>query len=102
MLDGLVVKAKEASKNVISGVDAFVLYDTYGFPLDLTELILRENNMSVDIEGFNAEMEKQKSRARNAAAVETGDWVIVREGEEEFVGYDNTTSETQILRYRKV
>ena len=102
MLDGLVVKAKEASKNVISGVDAFVLYDTYGFPLDLTELILRENGMTVDIEGFNAEMEKQKSRARNAAAVETGDWVIVREGEEEFVGYDNTTSETQILRYRKV
>ena len=102
MLDAIVKVAKDAGVSKVDGKEAFVLYDTYGFPLDLTELILRENDMTVDIEEFNAEMEKQKSRARNAAAVETGDWVIVRDGEEEFVGYDNTTSETQILRYRKV
>ena len=79
-----------------------MLYDTYGFPLDLTELILKENNMTLDQAGFTIEMEAQKARARNAAAVEATDWVIVREGEQEFVGYDNTSAETHILRYRKV
>lgn len=102
LLDEIVKVAKDAGKTEIDGKEVFVLYDTYGFPLDLTELILRENGMTVDIQGFNAEMEKQKARARNAAAVETGDWIMVREGEEEFVGYDNTSCETQILRYRKV
>ena len=87
---------------VLDGKLAFTLYDTFGFPLDLTELILRENNMTVDIEGFNAEMQKQKERARNAAAVETGDWVTVREGDSLFVGYDKAECETEILRYRKV
>lgn len=102
MLDNIVKVTKEVGKSEIEGKEAFVLYDTYGFPLDLTELILREYGMTVDIDGFNSEMEKQKSRARNAAAVETGDWVVVRDGEEDFVGYDNTTCDTQILRYRKV
>jgi len=88
--------------NVLSGKVAFTLYDTFGFPLDLTELILRENNMTVDIEEFNSEMQKQKERARNAAATETGDWVTVREGESIFVGYDFTEADTEILRYRKV
>ena len=87
---------------VLDGKLAFTLYDTFGFPLDLTELILRENNMTADIEGFNAEMQKQKERARNAAAVETGDWVTVREGDSAFVGYDKYETETEILRYRKV
>jgi alanyl-tRNA synthetase len=87
---------------LLSGKVAFTLYDTFGFPLDLTELILRENGMTVNIEEFNAEMQIQKDRARNAAAVETGDWVTVREGDSIFVGYDCTECETAILRYRKV
>ena len=88
--------------SVLSGKVAFTLYDTFGFPLDLTELILRENNMTVDIDEFTSEMQKQKERARNAAATETGDWVIVREGDSKFVGYDFTSFDTEILRYRKV
>ena len=102
LLDGAIVTAKEAGKTEISGKEAFVLYDTYGFPLDLTELILKENNMTLDHEGFDTEMAAQKARARNAAAVEATDWVVVREGEQVFVGYDNAETETQILRYRKV
>src|SRR5690554_35705 len=92
----------EKEGGVLSGEVAFKLYDTFGFPLDLTELILREHGMSADVDGFNAEMQKQKDRARNAAAVETGDWTKVADGEAEFVGYDETESTTQILRYRAV
>ncbi len=102
LLDKQIADTKAKGLNVLNGVDAFTLYDTYGFPLDLTELILRENNMSVDHDEFNVEMQKQKDRARNAASVETGDWVTVREGEPAFVGYDLVKTETQILRYRKV
>ena len=93
---------KAAGKTEISGKDAFTLYDTFGFPLDLTELILRENGMTVNIEEFNAEMQQQKQRARNAAAIETGDWVTLREGTTEFVGYDYTEYEASILRYRQI
>ena len=92
----------EKEGGVLSGEVAFQLYDTYGFPLDLTELILREHGMRADVEGFNAEMQKQKDRARNAAATETGDWTRVREGDPLFVGYDETESSTQLLRYREV
>ena len=102
ILDDAIKGAKAEGKTEISGNDAFVLYDTYGFPLDLTELILKENGMTLDKAGFDKEMEAQKARARNAAAVEATDWVEVRPGETEFVGYDNTTAPTQILRYRKV
>lgn len=102
LLDKQISEAKSKNEKILSGADAFTLYDTYGFPLDLTELILRENDMTVDQKGFDAEMQKQKDRARNAAAVETGDWVAVREGEQEFLGYDFTECETDILRYRKV
>ncbi len=102
MLDKVMSDAKAANSTVISGVNAFTLYDTYGFPLDLTELILRENGMTVNIDEFNAEMAKQKARARNAAAVENGDWVVLKEGETEFVGYDFTEYETSVLRYREV
>ena len=102
LLDKKMEETKAAGKTTISGVDAFTLYDTYGFPLDLTELILREHGMDADIEEFNVEMQKQKERARNAAAVETGDWVILKEGETEFVGYDFFEYDAEILRYRQV
>ena len=88
--------------NELEGEVAFQLYDTFGFPLDLTELILRENNMSVDHKAFDMEMQKQKERARNAATIETGDWIKIRDGESLFVGYDETEAETEVLRYRKV
>lgn len=102
LLDDAVRAAKAEGKNEISGKQAFTLYDTYGFPLDLTELILKDYGMTADIEGFNAEMAAQKARARSAAAVEAADWVIVNEGEQEFVGYDLSEADAQILRYRHV
>ena len=102
LLDRVMAETRASGKTVIDGVEAFTLFDTYGFPLDLTELICRENGMTVDEETFHAEMQKQKERARNAAAVETGDWVVVREGETEFKGWDYTEHECHILRYRKV
>ena len=92
----------EKKGGVLSGEVAFKLYDTFGCPLDLTELILREHGMTTDVLDFDAEMQKQKDRARNAAVVETGDWTKVNDGEPEFVGYDETESTTQILRYRAV
>ena len=102
LLEKTMNEAKAAGKKEISGVDGFTLYDTFGFPLDLTELILRENGMTVNEEEFKAEMQKQKERARNAAAIETGDWITLNEGETNFVGYDYTEYETTILRYRQV
>ena len=95
--------AKNAETKVISGKDAFILYDTYGFPIDLTELIAGEHGYTVDMDGFNAELLKQKERARNATANEFGDWVEYYPGEEEFVGYDNLTVEgARLLRQRTV
>ena len=91
ILDEAIKNARKQGKNEISGKEAFVLYDTYGFPLDLTELILKENGMTLDKKEFDVEMEAQKTRARNAAAVEATDWVTVGEGETEFVGYDKTS-----------
>ncbi len=102
LLDSIMEKTRKEGKTLVSGADAFTLYDTYGFPLDLTQLILRENGMDVDIEGFEAEMAKQKARARNAASVENSDWIEVNPGNETFVGYDNTEVKTRILRYRNV
>ena len=102
LLDAKIAETKAAGKTIMSGPDAFTLYDTYGFPLDLTELILRENGMEVDTAGFDVEMRKQKERARNAAAVETGDWVVISEGESQFVGYDLFECDASILRYRKI
>lgn len=102
LLDKEIEENKRNNTTILAGEDAFTLYDTYGFPLDLTELILRENDMTVDIEGFGKKMQEQKDRARNAANVEASDWVIVKDGEPEFVGYDQTEAETEILRYRKV
>ena len=102
LLDKVMADTKAAGKSEISGAEAFTLYDTYGFPLDLTELILKENGLGVDLGEFNAQMQQQKERARNAAAVETGDWVVLKEGEPEFVGYDMAECDAEILRYRKV
>ena len=102
LIDKVITETKAAGKNEISGVEAFTLYDTYGFPLDLTELILKENGLTANIDEFNAEMAKQKDRARNAAAVAATDWVVLKEGDAEFVGYDLDEVETEILRYRKV
>ena len=102
LLDNVMQKARKDGKTEISGKDAFTLYDTYGFPLDLTMLILKENGMTLDEKGFDEEMAAQKARARNAAAVEASDWVIVNDGEQQFVGYDETETESKILRYRHV
>ena len=101
LLDKVITATKAEGKSEISGVEAFTLYDTFGFPIDLTQLILRENNLTVNMQQFDEEMLKQKTRARNAAAVENGDWVTVSEGDCTFVGYDNTEYETTILRYRQ-
>ena len=102
LLNGAMDELKAHGQTQLDGKEAFRLFDTYGFPLDLTELICAENGYTVDEKQFNEEMEQQKARARNAAAVENGDWEILREGEQEFVGYDYTEYECHILRYRKV
>ncbi|MDE6668585.1 MAG: alanine--tRNA ligase, partial [Muribaculaceae bacterium] len=102
LLDEIIRNAKSKNQTEISGKAAFTLYDTYGFPLDLTELILRENGMTLNHAQFNEEMQAQKQRARNAAAVTAQDWVTINEGEQKFVGYDNLEVSTKILRYRKV
>ena len=102
LLDGVMAETKQAGKKVINGEKAFTLFDTYGFPLDLTELICRENGLTVDEDTFNVEMKKQKERARNAAQVENGDWVELAQGDTQFVGWDYTEYECHILRYRQV
>ena len=106
LLNGVIEETKQAGKTEIAGDKAFTLFDTYGFPLDLTELICRENGMTVDEKGFDVEMQKQKDRARNAAATENGDWITVTasDGQQstEFVGWDYTEYSCRILRYRQV
>ncbi len=102
LLNGDMDELKAHEKTILDGKQAFRLFDTYGFPLDLTELILRENGFTVDEKQFDEEMQKQKARARNAAVVENSDWVELKEGEQQFVGYDYTEYECHILRYRKV
>ena len=102
LLNGAMDELKAHEKKELDGKEAFRLFDTYGFPLDLTELICSENGYTVDEKQFNEEMAQQKARARNAAVVENGDWEVLREGEQEFVGYDYTEYECHILRYRKV
>ena len=103
LLDGVMKEAKAAGQTEIAGEKAFTLFDTYGFPLDLTELICRENGLTVDEAGFNVEMQKQKERARNAAQVEAGDWVVINDQlEQQFVGYDYTEYTCHIVKYREV
>lgn len=102
MLESDIATARAEERTIIDGKQAFTLYDTYGFPLDLTRLILKEQGMDLNQEGFDREMLAQKTRARNAAAVTAGDWIILSEGEECFVGYDETSTKAHILRYRQV
>ena len=102
-LDSIIEKAKAEGKNEIDGKTAFVLNDTFGFPYDLTELIAREKGFTVDKVGFEKELEEQKNRSRNAAAVETDDWVELRKFDtEEFIGYDHSSADVVIARYRAV
>ena len=103
LLDRIVAKTKAENFVTIPGNVAFELYDTYGFPLDLTELILREQNLVVNRREFQAEMEAQKARSRSAASVDTDDWIeLLNDDEQEFVGYDYLEVEVKIARYRKV
>ncbi len=102
-IDSVIATVKKANKNTIDGTVVFELYDTFGFPLDLTSLIARENNLLVDEQGFDAELEKQKNRSRKATAIETEDWTIIREDNvEEFVGYDLLSTSVKIVKFRKV
>ncbi|HPY58076.1 MAG TPA: alanine--tRNA ligase [Bacteroidales bacterium] len=102
MLEKSMEHLKASGSTKMDGKEVFSLYDTFGFPLDLTELILRENQLEADIEGFEAEMQQQKARARNAAAVKAGDWVILKDIGYVFVGYDCIECEVEIVRYRQV
>ncbi len=100
LLESIINSAKEKK---IEGAKAFELYDTYGFPIDLTALILRERGYELDEAGFEVELQKQKERSRQATKVETGDWVVLQEdAEEEFVGYDTLAAQIAITRYRRV
>ena len=102
-IEALMEQVKASGKTVLDGSSVFELYDTFGFPFDLTSLIARENNLSVDEEAFQVELNKQKDRSRAATAIETDDWVILRDDtEEEFVGYDQTTVNVHLVKYRKV
>ncbi len=103
MLDKIIKETKDKNYTVVSGKVAFELYDTYGFPLDLTELILKENGLVANREEFESEMNAQKERARNATSIETDDWVVLQnDDKEEFVGYDFLQTDVVITRYRKV
>lgn len=103
LLDQVIEETKSNKKNEVDGKTAFELYDTYGFPLDLTELILKEHGLSVNHKKFNEELEKQKSRSRNATKIETGDWIKVHDkGTGEFIGYETLETEVRIVQYRKV
>ncbi len=103
LLDDVIRRAKAEGKSQISGRDAFLLYDTYGFPIDLTELIAREQGVEVDLPSFEKELQAQKERSRNAAAVATDDWVeVMAIDESKFTGYDTLVDEVRIARYRRV
>ncbi|MBN2215578.1 MAG: alanine--tRNA ligase [Bacteroidales bacterium] len=106
LLDQIIRDTLSKGNNIIPGKAAFELYDTYGFPLDLTELILKEHDMEVNRNEFNSEMHQQKTRSKNAANIDAGDWIVVSNEEEsiakEFIGYDYLEAEIRITRYRKV
>jgi alanyl-tRNA synthetase len=102
-IDAIIKVTKDADSDVIDGKEVFELFDTFGFPVDLTSLIARENELSIDEEAFNAELQKQKDRSRAATAIETDDWVHVqKDGMVEFIGYDTLISNVELIKYRKV
>ncbi|MFT6981244.1 MAG: alanyl-tRNA synthetase [Crocinitomicaceae bacterium] len=102
-MDLVIKKTKLANQSMIEGFIVFELLDTYGFPIDLTSLIARENGLEIDEKGFEEELEKQKTRSRAATAIETDDWIELREDNiEEFVGYDLLSTHVKIVKYRKV
>ena len=102
-IDAIIEVTKKSMNEVIDGKEVFELYDTYGFPVDLTSLIARENELSIDEEAFNGELKKQKDRSRTATAIETDDWVeLSSHGSTEFIGYDELQSDVKVLKYRKV
>jgi alanyl-tRNA synthetase len=100
-IDEIITSSSTTNTTTIRGNEVFELYDTYGFPIDLTRLIAAENKLSVDEKGFETEMQKQKNRSRAATSVNTEDWIILREGTNKFIGYDSLTAKTNILKYRK-
>jgi alanyl-tRNA synthetase len=102
-MDNLIAQVRKSGETILQGPAVFELYDTYGFPIDLTSLIARENNLLVDEDGFDTELQKQKERSRAATSIETDDWVILKkDSEEEFVGYDHLSTSVEIVKYRKV
>ncbi|MCC6634050.1 MAG: alanine--tRNA ligase [Chitinophagaceae bacterium] len=102
LIDEIIVAANANQLKSINGNDAFELYDTFGFPIDLTRLIAAENNLSIDEEGFEIALQQQKKRSRAATIIDTEDWIIINEGNSVFVGYNQLSIETKILKYRKV
>jgi len=102
-MDTLMKQTRDAKETILQGPAVFELYDTFGFPFDLTSLIARENSLLVDEDGFNIELQKQKDRSRAATSIETEDWVSLKEdSQEEFVGYDHLQTNIEIVKYRKV
>ena len=102
-IENSIQQTKGKNQKIIEGTEVFELYDTYGFPVDLTSLIARENGLSIDEKGFEEELQKQKDRSRAATAIETDDWVEVNNDEAtHFIGYDQTEAQVHISRYRKV
>jgi len=103
MIEKMISDLRKEKKNILPGKVAFEMYDTFGFPVDLTQLILKENDMHLDFKGFEEEMKNQKVRSREDASVETADWNVIRDIEgTEFTGYDKTEDEIQITKYRTV
>ena len=103
MIEKMISDLRKEKKNILPGKIAFEMYDTFGFPVDLTQLILKENDMHLDLKGFEDEMKNQKDRSREAASVEAADWIVVMETEgTEFTGYEKTEEEVQITKYRTV
>ena len=102
-MDNLIAQVRKSGETILQGPAVFELYDTFGFPIDLTSLIARENNLLVDEDGFDTELQKQKERSRAATSIETDDWVVLKkDSEEEFVGYDHLSTTVEIVKYRKV
>ena len=102
LIDEIILTASSNTSKTIDGKDAFELYDTFGFPIDLTRLIASEKNLTIDEVGFEKALQEQKNRSRAATAIDTEDWVSINEGDSTFVGYDTLTTKTKAIKYRKI